>query len=225
MRVLADAPSAWPGAPVLELRGVTKTFGRGPDAITVLDAIDLRVREGEVVVLTGSSGSGKTTLLNVLAGLDRPSSGRVVLAGRRVGMVSQLFSLVPVLDALENVELALHPLALSRRERRERALRALDRVGLGHRPRHRPRQLCADENQRLAVARAVAAEPQVLLADEPTAHLEDVSAGRMLALLGRLNEESGTTLVLATRNGGALARADRRLHLAGGALSPWPVSA
>ncbi|HEB88334.1 MAG TPA: ABC transporter ATP-binding protein [Deltaproteobacteria bacterium] len=207
--------------------------------LTVLDGVDLDVEEGEVVVVLGPSGSGKTTLLGLLAGLDRPSSGTVRLAGvdledldedaraalraDRIGFVFQGFHLLPTLTALENV---LVPLELLPRERAPRPAEAeaiakglLDRVGLGARFDHHPAQLSGGEQQRVGVARAFANEPAVLFADEPTGNLDRETGEEIVDLLFELNEQHGTTLVVVTHDLELARRAHRIVHLSGGRIA------
>lgn len=229
----AGATRAWPVAALepaaIDLRGVVKTYGHGDAAVTALDGVTLRVAEGGFCALTGPSGGGKTTLLNLVAGIDRPSAGRILVAGtdlsrfsddecgrwrqRTVGVVFQCDTLLGVLTAIDNVELPLRLSPLSGRERRARAFHALERVGLEDRSRAYPRELCADERQRLAIARAIAGDPPVLVADEPTRHLDAGSVRRIVALLGALNVERGRTLLVSTREFELASRADQVYRL------------
>jgi putative ABC transport system ATP-binding protein len=183
----------------------------------------------------GPSGSGKTTLLNLIAGIDRPSSGRVVVAGtevsalsegdlavwrsRHIGFIFQFYNLIPVLTAIENVELPLLLTSLTRRGRRERAMTALRVVGLADRAKHYPRQLSGGQEQRVAIARAVVTDPAVLVADEPTGDLDARSAEDILDLMGTLNREFGKTIVMVTHDPRAAARAHTERHLDKGVLS------
>jgi putative ABC transport system ATP-binding protein len=219
----------------VEVRDVRRSYPRDGREITVLDGITLEVEKCEFLALMGPSGSGKTTLLNLIAGIDRPSSGRVSVAGtdltrlsepalaawrsRNVGFIFQSYNLVPVLTALENVQLPLLLTRLSRRERRERALTALSVVGLADRARHLPRQLSGGQEQRVAIARAIVTDPAVLLADEPTGDLDGRSAGEVLDLLEALNREFGKTIVMVTHDPRAAERAQVCRHLEKGALS------
>jgi len=201
-------------------------------ALTILDEVDFAIAPGEAVAIIGASGSGKSTLLGLLAGLDTPSSGRAWLdgidlatldedgrarlRGARVGFVFQSFQLLPMLDALENVAL---PLELAGRDDAAARARAiLERVGLGERVDHYPRQLSGGEQQRVAIARAFVAQPAVLFADEPTGNLDADTGGRIADLLFELNAAHGTTLVLVTHDATLAARCSRRLVLAGGRL-------
>jgi putative ABC transport system ATP-binding protein len=214
---------------------VRKVYRRDAEEIVVLDGLSLEVPEGEFVALMGPSGSGKTTLLNLIAGIDRPTSGRVVVAGtevsalteaelaawrsRHIGFIFQFYNLIPVLSALENVELPLLLTDLSRAERRERALTALRVVGLAERAKHYPRQLSGGQEQRVAIARAIVTDPSVLVADEPTGDLDAKSANDILALLEALNATFGKTIVMVTHDPRAAARAHTERHLEKGVLS------
>jgi putative ABC transport system ATP-binding protein len=216
----------------IECRGLVKELASGAQRLTVLAGIDLAIAPGEFVAILGPSGSGKTTLLGLLAGLDRPSAGEVHLGGRRiddrtedelarlrrgrVGFVFQSFQLLGNLTALENVLLPLELTGVSRA--RERALELLGEVGLSERLAHYPAQLSGGEQQRVALARAFAPEPSVLFADEPTGNLDAETGARVLALIERLRERRGTTLVLVTHDPEVAARADRRVHLRAGRI-------
>jgi len=219
---------------MVDVRGVRKVYRRDTQEITVLDGIDLQVPAGEFVALMGPSGSGKTTLLNLIAGIDRPTSGQVIVAGtdvarlseselarwrsRNVGFIFQFYNLIPVLRAVENVELPLLLTSLSKRERRERALTALKVVGLADRSGHYPRQLSGGQEQRVAIARAIVGDPSVLVADEPTGDLDAKSAEDILALMETLNREFQKTIVMVTHDPLAANRAARVLHLDKGRL-------
>jgi putative ABC transport system ATP-binding protein len=214
---------------------VRKVYHRDTQEIVVLNGISLDVPEGEFVALMGPSGSGKTTLLNLIAGIDRPTSGRVVVGGtdvsglseadlarwrsRHIGFIFQFYNLIPVLTALENVELPLLLTALSKRERRARAMTALRVVGLADRAAHYPRQLSGGQEQRVAIARAIVTDPTVLVADEPTGDLDARSADDILDLLGTLNREFGKTIVMVTHDPRAASRAHVERHLEKGVLS------
>ena len=200
----------------------------------MLDGIDLQVPAGEFVALMGPSGSGKTTLLNLIAGIDRPTSGQVVVAGtdvarlseselaqwrsRHVGFIFQFYNLIPVLRAVENVELPLLLTNLSKKERRERALTALKVVGLADRSGHYPRQLSGGQEQRVAIARAIVGDPSVLVADEPTGDLDARSAEDILALMETLNRDFHKTIVMVTHDPRAASRAHVQHHLEKGVL-------
>jgi putative ABC transport system ATP-binding protein len=214
---------------LIELRGVTKTFQSTSEAVTPIEQLDFTVEQGEFVVLMGPSGSGKTTLLHLLAGIDRPTSGSVVVAGeevsalssgdlarwrtRAVGYVFQQYNLIPVLTAAENVEVPLLLLRLSRAQRAQKVATALAAVDLTDRAWHLPRQLSGGQQQRVAIARAIVADPTVVLADEPTGNLDRASAGRTMVLLRQLVDEFGKTLVMVTHDPIAAKAADRVVHL------------
>jgi len=209
--------------PMVDVREVRKVYRRDAEELTVLDGIDLQVPAGEFVALMGPSGSGKTTLLNLIAGIDRPTSGQVIVAGtdvarlseselakwrsRSVGFIFQFYNLIPVLRAVENVELPLLLTRLSKKERRERALTALKVVGLADRSGHYPRQLSGGQEQRVAIARAIVGDPSVLVADEPTGDLDAKSAEDILALMETLNREFRKTIVMVTHDPHAADRA------------------
>jgi putative ABC transport system ATP-binding protein len=220
--------------PIVEVRNVFKEFHRDEIRIPVLMGIDLELRAGEYMALMGPSGSGKSTLLNLIAGLDRPTSGTVRVVGqdlgetsegelarwrsRHIGFIFQLYNLIPVLTAYENVELPLTLTRLSKRERAEHVQAALEVVGLSDRMDHYPRQLSGGQEQRVAIARAIATDPTLLVADEPTGDLDATSAAEILDLMQRLNQEFGKTLVVVTHDPNAAARAGRLLHLEKGVL-------
>jgi putative ABC transport system ATP-binding protein len=228
-RVPSSALAAETAGPMVDVRGVRKVYRRDAEQIVVLDGIDLQVPAGEFVALMGPSGSGKTTLLNLIAGIDRPTSGQVVVAGtdvarlseselarwrsRHVGFIFQFYNLIPVLRAVENVELPLLLTGLSKRERRERALTALKVVGLADRSGHYPRQLSGGQEQRVAIARAIVGDPSVLVADEPTGDLDAKSAEDILALMETLNREFRKTIVMVTHDPRAASRAHVQHHL------------
>jgi len=228
--VTTEAP-----APIIDVRGVSKSYRRGEVVVPVLHDITFTIAPGEFLSLMGPSGSGKSTLLNLVAGIDQADSGRIVVEGvditrltetelarwraNSVGFIFQFYNLIPVLTALENVELPLHLSGLSRRARREHALTALDLVGLSHRLDHFPGQLSGGEQQRVAIARAVVTDPTVLVADEPTGDLDRVSAGEVLDMMARLNRELGKTIVMVTHDPRAAARAHLKRHLDKGVLS------
>jgi len=219
---------------VLETTGLGKLHGDGAAAVTALADVDLTVAQGEFVAVTGPSGCGKSTLLNLLAGIDRPSRGSVrigdteisslserALAGwraRHIGFIFQLYNLIPVLTAFENVELPLLLTSLSKKQRRDHVMTALGIVGLGDREKHYPRQLSGGQEQRVAIARAIVTDPTLLLADEPTGDLDAKSAGEVLTLLQRLNQEYKKTIVMVTHDPHAAERATHVLHLEKGTL-------
>lgn len=222
------------GEKLIEIRGLSKVFRRDSVEIRVLAGIDLDVHAGDFVSLMGPSGSGKTTLLNIIAGIDRPSGGelRVLDAdllsmnedelaawrNRHVGFVFQHFNLIPVLTAFGNVELPLLLTPLSRRERREHVMTALELVGLGARADHYPRQLSGGEEQRVAIARAIVTDPTFVLADEPTGDLDAASAGEVLQVLAGLNKEFRKTIILVTHDPRAASYASVLHHLEKGVL-------
>jgi putative ABC transport system ATP-binding protein len=219
---------------MVAVKDVTKIYKRGAEELKVLDSLSLDVPEGEFVALMGPSGSGKTTLLNLIAGIDRPSSGDVVVGGkniailsegelakwrsRSVGFIFQFYNLIPVLSAVENVELPLLLTNLSKKERRERALTALKVVGLADRSSHYPRQLSGGQEQRVAIARAIVTDPQVLVADEPTGDLDAKSAEEILKLMETLNRDFKKTIVMVTHDPRAADRAHIQHHLEKGVL-------
>jgi len=219
---------------MVEVSEVRKVYQRDAQAITVLDGMHLEVPEGEFVALMGPSGSGKTTLLNLVAGIDRATSGTVRVAGtelaslsegalarwrsRNIGFIFQFYNLIPVLTALENVELPLLLERLSKRERRERALTALKVVGLSDRAQHYPRQLSGGQEQRVAIARAIVSDPKVLVADEPTGDLDAKSAEEILTLMETLNREFRKTILMVTHDPRAAERAHVQRHLEKGVL-------
>ncbi len=218
----------------IECRTLTRTYHRGDLAITPLDGLDLDVEAGTFTALMGPSGSGKTTLLNLIAGIDRPSSGslkvggvdigslsRSALArwrGETVGYIFQLYNLVPVLTAYENVELPLLMHPLRRKERHARVARALELVGIADRANHYPRQLSGGQEQRVAIARAIVADPPLLVADEPTGDLDAESAKTIMELMVRLNKELQRTIVMVTHDPGCAESAGSTLVLDKGRL-------
>ncbi len=224
---------------LLSVRQVTKTYKRADLEVHVLRDISLEVAAGDYVSLMGPSGSGKTTLLNIIGGIDSPTSGRVLMEATdiaglddadlaawrtaNVGFVFQQYNLLPVLTAVENVELPLLLFDMAKDERRRRALDALAIVGLGDRADHYPRQMSGGEEQRTAVARALVTDPKLLIADEPTGNLDAVAAVNVLDLLQTLNEEFRKTIVMVTHDPGAAKRAKRIVHLNKGVLVETPA--
>lgn len=220
--------------PIVVIRDLYKEFHRDKITIPVLMGINLDLLVGEFMALMGPSGSGKTTLLNLIAGLDRPTSGTVRVIGQdlgktsegelakwrshHIGFIFQLYNLIPVLTAYENVELPLTLTRLSKKERREHVEAALEVVGLNDRGDHYPRQLSGGQEQRVAIARAISTDPTLLVADEPTGDLDATSAGEILDLMQRLNEEFEKTIVMVTHDPHAADRATRLLHLEKGVL-------
>jgi putative ABC transport system ATP-binding protein len=225
--------------PLVDVRNVTKTFRKGDQAITPLLDASLIVERGDFVSLMGASGSGKSTLLNLIAGIDRPTSGAVIVNGTdiaqlsrtklahwraaHVGYIFQMHNLIPVLTAYENVELPLLLLPLSRSERQRRVAIALEAVSLTDRAEHFPRQLSGGQEQRVGIARAIVADPAVVVADEPTGDLDAETTEQILDLLQRLNTELGTTLILVTHDPHAAGIARRRLRLEKGQLGDVTV--
>jgi putative ABC transport system ATP-binding protein len=213
---------------------ITKSYRKGANLVTPLEQLDMEVARGEFLALMGPSGSGKTTLLNLISGIDTPTSGSLVIDGRdiatfsrkeltrwraaNVGYIFQLYHLVPVLTAFENVELPLLITSMSRRERRERTGAALALVGLSDRSHHTPGELSGGQEQRVAIARALVADPALLVADEPTGDLDRESAIHILGLLRSLAADLGKTIVMVTHDARAAAAADRVLHLEKGRL-------
>jgi putative ABC transport system ATP-binding protein len=220
---------------LVEARRITKNYRRDTQVIPVLQGIDLEVGEGDFLALMGPSGSGKTTLLNLIAGIDRPTEGSVVVAeeeitrlgesalarwrARHVGFIFQLYNLIPVLTAYENVELPLLLTRLGKRERREHVTTALAVVGLEDRMGHYPRQLSGGQEQRVAIARAVVTDPTLLVADEPTGDLDAKNAEEILHLLQRLNREFKKTILMVTHDPRAAASAHAVMHLDKGVLT------
>ena len=215
--------------PIVEIRGLRKVYAREKQEVTVLDGIDLDIPEGSFEALMGPSGSGKTTLLNLIAGIDQPTAGTVRVAGsdigrmgeteraawraRNIGFIFQFYNLMPVLTAAENVELPLLLTPLSKAERRRRVEVVLKLVSLTDRADHTPRQLSGGQQQRVAIARAIVADPQIIVADEPTGDLDRKSAEEVLGLLTTLNETLGKTIVMVTHDPHAAqsAKIQRRL--------------
>ena len=213
---------------------VTKDYRRDEFVIPVLEGLDLSVEEGEFLALMGPSGSGKTTLLNLIAGLDRPTSGQVIVHGQNleamsegevtrwradnIGFIFQLYNLIPVLSAFENVELPLLLTSLSKRKRRDNVMTALRAVGIEGREDHYPRQLSGGQEQRVAIARAIVTDPYLIVADEPTGDLDRKSAEEILTLLQQLNRDFQKTVVMVTHDPLAAQRASRLLHLDKGKL-------
>ena len=221
-------------APIVSVEHVHKHFRRGSEQIDVLKGLSLEVAQGEYLALMGPSGSGKTTLLNLIAGLDQPSQGSVVVGGelisemsegqlarwrtRHVGFVFQFYHLLPVLTAYENVELPLLLLPLSAKERRRQVMVALEAVSLADRVNHRPGQLSGGQQQRVGIARAIVTDPTLIVADEPTGDLDSKSADEILSLLQELCKELEKTIIMVTHDPRAAQRAQRTLHLDKGLL-------
>ncbi len=221
-------------AALISLRHLGKSYERAGQHIPVLLNIDLDIERGDYVSLMGPSGSGKSTLLNLLAGIDKPSRGSLRVDGvdivalsereladwraANVGFIFQFYNLLPVLTALENVELPLLLTRLDRKTRREHARMALAMVGLSDREHHRPQELSGGQQQRVAIARALVTDPTLIVADEPTGDLDRQAADDVLALMDRLHRELGKTIVMVTHDPKCAARAHRQIHLEKGEL-------
>jgi putative ABC transport system ATP-binding protein len=227
-------PSPLIPSPFIQCVGLTKSYQKGATAVTPLKDLDLEVAKGSFLALMGPSGSGKTTLLNLIAGIDSATAGELRVGGQDVGRMSrgkltrwraehvgyifQLYHLVPILSAYENVELPLLLSSLSRRERRARVLTALDLVGLADRAQHIPAELSGGQEQRVAIARAIVGNPDLLVADEPTGDLDRETATQILDLLRELVTDHGKTIVMVTHDPRAAEAADKVLHLEKGRL-------
>ena len=217
---------------LIQCINITRTYCKGgPDGavVTPLKDLTLSIDEGEFISLMGPSGSGKTTLLNMLAGIDRPTAGQLIIAGtdiaklsrsklanwrsEYIGYIFQLYNLVPVLNAYENVELPLLLHNLSRKERHRKVSTALELVGLANRYTHYPRQLSGGQEQRVAIARAIVTDPKIIVADEPTGDLDAESAVAIMNLLTNLNKELNKTMIMVTHDAKCATYADKTLHL------------
>ncbi|MBN1285058.1 MAG: ABC transporter ATP-binding protein [Anaerolineae bacterium] len=221
----------------LEVKNITRSLPLGGEPIHILRGISLQVPRGEWLALTGPSGSGKSTLLGIMAGIDTPDSGQVILDGvpitdmrerqlarirnAQIGIVFQSFNLIPTLTAQENVEAPLY-VSVDHRDAAGRARKMLVRVGLADRLRHRPHQLSGGQQQRVAIARALVTQPAVLLADEPTGNLDQQTGAQIMALFARLQQELGVTIIVATHDPQVAGCAGRVLHLVDGRLAPAP---
>jgi putative ABC transport system ATP-binding protein len=221
-----------------KLTNVTKNYKKGHGVVEALRGVDAAIGDGEWLSIQGPTGQGKSTLLQLLGGLDRPSSGKIEFAGRdiaamregqitdlrahSIGFIFQTFNLIPTLSAQENVETALVPLGVPAGERRARAVKALQSVGLGERLRHLPSELSGGQQQRVAIARALVKEPKVLLADEPTGNLDEVTRDEIIGLLADLWHDRGLTMVIVTHDSVVAARADRQALMQHGRLSAEP---
>jgi len=230
--VPVPAPAA---EPLVAIHALTKYYVRGDQVIPVLVGINLDVFAGDYVALMGPSGSGKSTLLNLVAGIDKPSSGEIRIAGvdiaqlsdtdlaawrsANVGFIFQFYNLMPVLTAFDNVELPLLLTSLSRRDRRERVENALALVGLTDRMDHYPNELSGGQQQRVAIARALIADPTIIVADEPTGDLDRTTAEEILGLLDRLNRDIGKTIIMVTHDPKAAGKAHRVIQLEKGVLA------
>ncbi|MCA9287664.1 MAG: ABC transporter ATP-binding protein [Phycisphaerales bacterium] len=219
---------------LIQCRALTREYSKGDNIIRPLDHLDLDVPAGDFLALMGPSGSGKTTLLNLIAGIDSPTRGSLTIDGvniatlsrsrlaawrsTNVGYVFQLYNLVPVLTAYENVELPLLLHGLARKERHRRVAEALELVGIADRHAHFPRQLSGGQEQRVAIARAIVGDPRIIVADEPTGDLDKPSAEAVMALMARLNDEMGKTIIMVTHDPKTAESARRTLHLDKGRL-------
>jgi putative ABC transport system ATP-binding protein len=231
--VFRDNTSPQTGTALLELVDVSRRYKMGSETIRALDGVSFTVRQGEFVAIVGQSGSGKSTLLNLLGCLDTPTDGVYRLRGkdvrglddnqlsdlrnREIGFIFQTFQLLPRTTALENVELPLVYRGLSSRQRRERARRALERVGLAKRMHHRPNELSGGQRQRVAIARALCAEPAILLADEPTGNLDSATGREILGLFNELHQ-SGNTIILVTHEPAIAGRCPRAIRISDGKI-------
>ena len=220
--------------PLIRITGLSKVYQRGGQTIPVLLDINLEVQRAEFVALMGPSGSGKSTLLNLIAGIDKPTTGRIVISGvdiatlregeladwraANVGFIFQFYNLMPVLTAFENVELPLLLTNLSRGQRKQHVQAALDMVGLTDRTTHYPNELSGGQQQRVAIARALVSDPTLIVADEPTGDLDRTTGQEVLSLLDDLHRELGKTIVMVTHDPKAAARASRLIHLEKGVL-------
>ncbi|MFH8338706.1 ABC transporter ATP-binding protein [Streptomyces sp. AM6-12] len=218
-----------------ELKNVTKRYTRGKDSIHALDGVDLTIGDGDRLVIQGPTGGGKSTLLQMLGGLDRPTSGEVVLDGtdlarlsearltrvrsENIGFVFQSFNLIPTLTAQENVETALVPLGIKTKQRRELAAEALESVGLGERLGHLPGEMSGGQQQRVAIARALVKKPKVLLADEPTGNLDESTRDEIMDVLERLWKEHGLTFVMVTHDSSLAKKAPRLVTIRKGKIT------
>ncbi len=223
-----------PQEPIVEIRELSKIYRQGDINVTALNSVSLDIARGEFVVLMGPSGSGKSTLLHIIAGIDRATTGKVLVQGinvanldeseladwrnQNVGFVFQSFNLIPVLTAFENIELPLLLTALNRRQRREQVQTAMDLVGLGDRGHHRPDQMSGGQQQRVAIARALVTDPALIVADEPTGNLDSKSAADALGILQALSRDAGKTVIMVTHDPKAASFGTRSLHLEKGEI-------
>lgn len=222
------------GSPIVEAKGLVKTYGKGEREIRPLDGLNLLVPEGEFLALMGPSGSGKSTLLHIIGGIDVPDDGQCLVKGMdiatlserqlcdfraaNIGFVFQSFNLMPVLSAWENVALPLRRMSLDRKRRKEQVDAALDLVGLADRAGHAPSQLSGGQEQRVAIARALAIDPQIIIADEPTGDLDETAGWEIVEILRALSREHGKTIVLVTHDRAVASCADRILYFGQGRL-------
>ena len=222
--------------PLIRVEDIHKIYNPGENEVRALDGVSLEIRRGEFAAIVGHSGSGKSTLMNMLGCLDTPTSGHYYLDGRdvsrlsdnelsdirnqKIGFIFQGFNLIPSLDAVGNVELPLIYRGMGRQRRRRTAVRALERVGLGKRLRHKPGELSGGQQQRVAVARAIAAQPPVILADEPTGNLDSATSDEVLALLGESSRRFHQTIVMITHNEALAQLCDRIIRIEDGRIVP-----
>jgi len=220
--------------PIIQLKGITRVFGEGESTVHALADIDLNVQIGEFVAVMGASGSGKSTCMNIIGCLDQPTSGRYLFSGidvgkldsdglsllrrYRIGFIFQGFNLLSRTSALENVEMPLIYQRVPRKDRRERALAALEKVGLVHRAHHAPNELSGGQQQRVAIARAIVTQPRLLVADEPTGNLDSVTGAEVMDLLLRLNVEQNITIVMVTHERKKADYASRRILFSDGRM-------
>jgi len=230
----AAAPTAAAAAPIVQIRDLAKAYRRGVQVIPVLVDINLDIARGDFVALMGPSGSGKSTLLNLIAGIDKPTAGTIVVDGTdiaqlsegelarwrasEVGFIFQFYNLMPVLNAFDNVELPLLLTSLSRKARHEHVATALELVGLSDRLDHYPNELSGGQQQRVAIARALITDPALIVADEPTGDLDRTTGEEILSLLDRFNRELGKTIIMVTHDPKAAAKARRLVHLEKGRI-------
>ena len=230
------SPTDTPATSLIRIRGLNKSYTRGDQTLAVLENIALDVAAGEFIALMGPSGSGKSTLLNLIAGIDKPTGGTIEIGGvdiatlsegaladwraANIGFVFQFYNLMPVLTAFENVELPLLLTPLSKAQRKQHVLAALEMVSLSDRLDHYPNELSGGQQQRVAIARALVTDPTLIVADEPTGDLDRVTAGEVLDLLDELHRTLGKTIVMVTHDPKAAARAHRLVHLEKGELVP-----
>ncbi len=233
--VVTSAPTPAAARVLVEMRDLSKSYRRGSEPIRVFEGVNLEIREGEFLALMGPSGSGKSTLLNIVAGLDSPTAGKVVIDGQditvmngrqlaawrstHIGFIFQFYNLLPVLTAAQNVELPLLLTKLSKKERRDHLLHALEIVGLSDRSEHYPGQLSGGQQQRVGIARAIVSDPTIILGDEPTGDLDAASGKEILDLLERLSRDFGKTILMVTHDAHAAERAQAIMHMDKGVLS------
>jgi putative ABC transport system ATP-binding protein len=224
--------------PIVEVRGVYKTYYQGKVAVHALKNVNLTIKKGGFMAIAGPSGSGKTTLLNIIGGLDDPDSGEVRIEGnllsamsraeaaelrlRRIGFVFQAFNLLPVLSAVENVEYVMQLQGVDKKKRRKRAMDILDEVGLQGRYHNRPSELSGGQQQRVAVARAIVSDPAIVLADEPTANLDSKTGEELLKLMGKMNQEKKVTFVFSTHDKMVMDHAHRLIYIRDGEIADDP---